>query len=257
MPDRTERTKSGDARKIEFRGFGIRAGDGAGFSGYASTSWHVDSYATTFAPGAWTKTLQEQRDKVLVLWQHDPYQPIGRPTEMAEDAVGLKVDARISEATSIGRDAMALLRDDVPLGLSVGFRTYRERQATDADPLILGPDVPEWVTRNLPGSVYVIEEARLYEFSVVSFPANLHAEIDAVRSNERMQSLAQTLEALRAGRLDDASRALIAEIAAAWQAAPDSLTAAPRTDAKARRRRHAEFALLFAGIDLPTLELSA
>lgn len=237
MPDRTERAKPGDSRRIEFRGFDLRADADSSFDGYASTSWHVDSYGTAFAPGAWTKTLSEQAQKVLVLWQHWGDQVLGRPTAMAEDETGLRVSARITEATTLGRDVMALLRDEVPLGLSVGFRTIRERPATDADPLILGNDTPEWVARNLPGSVYVLEEARLYEFSVVSFPANLNAEIDAVRRDSTVQALSQTLEDLRAGRLNDAGRALVAEIAAAWQAAPDSREAAPRTDEQARADR--------------------
>jgi HK97 family phage prohead protease len=267
MPGRDERQterrdRSGRSQQIEFRGFAIRAdGEGGGFDGYASTNWHVDSYLTAFAPGAWAKTLSEQRDRVLVLWQHDPWLPIGRPTEMAEDGTGLKVSARVSEATQAGRDAMALLRDDVPLGLSVGFRTIRERKATEDDPLILDDlQMPEWMKQK--GSnplewIWVIEEARLYEFSVVSFPANLHAEIETVRSGLRAQELARTLDDLRAGRLDPTARALVADLAAAWQAAPDGQPPAPRTDVPAPRNRHAEFALLWAGIDLSPAELTA
>lgn len=239
MPNRDERAKAGDTRRIEFRASDVRAAaaNQPGFDGYASTSWHVDSYGTAFAPGAWTKTLTEQSRKALVLWQHWPDQVIGRPTAMAEDDIGLAVTARITESTTLGRDVMALLRDEVPLSLSVGFRTIRERPATDSDPLILGGETPEWVTRNLPASVYVIEEARLFEFSVVSFPANLHAEIDAVRRDSTAQALSQTLEDLRAGRLDDAGRALVADIAAAYQLAAPEGSAPPRTDDEARADR--------------------
>jgi HK97 family phage prohead protease len=259
MPDRSQRQvqrtdKRGRSHPIEYRGFDLRAAadDGASFDGYASTSWHVDSYLTAFAPGAWTKTLKEQRDRVLVLWQHDPYVPIGRPTAMSEDSVGLKVSAHVTDGTQAGRDAMALLRDEVPLGLSVGFRTISERKATEADPLILEQtSLPGWMKSSNPlDFIYVIEEARLYEFSVVSFPANLHAEIDTVRSNERMQALAQTLEDLRAGHLDDAGRALIAEIVAAWQAAPES-TAPPRTNAQAPRDLLSELTVTLAEYGYP------
>lgn len=259
MPDRTQRAKPGDQRQqIEFRAApaGVRAsGDGGSFDGYASTSWHVDSYLTAFAPGAWTKTLNEQRDRVLVLWQHDPWLPIGKPTEMAEDGSGLKVSARVSEATQQGRDAMALLRDDIPLGLSVGFRTIRQRKATDADPLILDDaQIPEWMKQD--GSnpldwISVIEEARLYEFSVVSFPANLHAEIETVRSDERAQALALALDDLRAGRLDAATRALVADLVAAWQAAPDGHPPAPRAERHAPRDRLAELTVALAEYGYP------
>jgi HK97 family phage prohead protease len=257
MPNRDERAKAGDARRIEFRASDVRAAaDQPGFDGYASTSWHVDSYGTAFAPGAWTKTLTEQSRKALVLWQHWPDQVIGRPTAMAEDDTGLRVTARITEQTTLGRDVMALLRDEVPLSLSVGFRTIHERPATDSDPLILGPDTPEWLKASLPGSVWVIDEARLYEFSVVSFPANLHAEIDAVRRDTTAQALSQTLEDLRAGRLDDAGRALVSDLVAAWQAAPESQPTPPRTEPIAPRDLLAELTVTLAEYGYP-LELIA
>lgn len=255
--DKSRRAKAGDPRRIEYRAIdGRAAGDDPGFSGYASTAWHVDAYGTAFAPGAWKKSLQERGDKVLVLWQHDPYLPIGKPTRLEEDATGLAVDAAITEATTYGKEAMALLRDDVPLGLSVGFRTIRERPATDADPLILGADLPEWIKQNLPGSVYVIEEAKLYEFSVVSFPANLHAEIDAVRQDERAQALAGLLADLRAGRLDESSRALAAELVAAYQAAgPGVRQSAPPTADEARHDRAAALSVWAATVGLSLEQL--
>lgn len=256
MPNRDERAKAGDARRIEFRASDVRAAaDQPGFDGYASTSWHVDSYGTAFAPGAWTKTLSEQSRKALVLWQHWPDQVIGRPTAMAEDDTGLRVSARIA-STALGQEVMTLLRDEVPLSLSVGFRTIHERPATDSDPLILGSDTPEWVKASLPESVWVIDEARLYEFSVVSFPANLHAEIDAVRRDSTAQALSQTLEDLRAGRLDTAGRALVSDLVAAWQAAPESHPTPPRTEPNAPRDLLAELTVTLAEYGYP-LELIA
>lgn len=244
MGDQPHRTKPNDPRRIEFRAFDVRvADDGAGFSGYASTSWHVDSYGTAFAPGCWTKTLAERADKVLVLWQHDPYLPIGRPTAMSQDGTGLAVTAKITEATQYGRDAMALLRDGVPLGLSVGFRTIRERPATEHDPILLD-GAPEWVKSN-PLSAYIIDEAKLYEFSAVSFPANDFAEIAVVRSAAESDALAMLLADIRAGRLPDAHRSLVDQLVAAWQAAPEG-SAPPRTDATARRNRDVDLALAVA-----------
>lgn len=224
-------------REIEYRVFRADATD-AGFSGYASTFWDTDSYATAFAPGAFAKSINERSGKVLVLWQHDPYLPIGKPTRMAEDERGLAVDAHITEAATYGRDAMALLRDGIPLGLSIGFRTIRERPATEDDPLIL-TNAPEPIKRD-PSLVYVIEEAKLYEFSVVSFPANEAAQIDTVRSEAQIEALALALADLKADRLDAARRAVVADLVAAWRAAPAGSRPAPR-NAKAP---HASIALL-------------
>lgn len=251
MPDRRGRVRTDDPlkRQIEYRAFraaALRApGDdgAAGFDGYASTFWHVDSYGTAFAPGAYAKSLAERRERILVLWQHDPYLPIGKPTAMEEDEAGLAVTARITEGTQYGRDAMALLRDEIPLGLSVGFRTMRERPATDDDPLVLGADVPKLVATNLPDSVWVIEEVKLYEFSVVSFPANEHAEIAAVRADAQAEALATLLSDVRAGRVAEAHRPLVSELVAAWQAAPAGMRPGARADSKAPRRIDADVAL--------------
>jgi len=235
MTDRTLTLPTTD-RRIEHRAFAAAADAEAGsFSGYASTYWDVDSYGTAFAPGAFAKTLQERADKVVVLWGHDSYQPIGRPTRMEEDGKGLSVDARITEATSAGRDAMALLRDGVPLGLSIGFRTVRERPVDlERDPIVLD-NAPSAIRAN-PDQAVVIEEAKLYEFSVVAFPANEAAAISSVRDAASLDALSTLITQLRHGRISPAVESLVSELVAAWHQAPDGARPAPR-QAKAPRKR--------------------
>lgn len=231
----------GDARRVEYRVAGADSAQAAaGFDGHASTAWNVDSYGTAFAPGAWSKTISERGSKVLVLWQHDPYQPIGRPTQLAEDGTGLAVTAAISDGTSYGRDALALLRDGVPLGLSVGFRTMRERPATAEDPLIFdgAPDA----IRGDYSQVSVIEEAKLYEFSLVSFPANDAATVGSIRGDAQVDALAALVADLRTGRVAPSCRGLLEDLVAAWRDAPDGLRPEPR-DAKAPRRVDAALAI--------------
>lgn len=244
----TVRGAGGATRRIEARrsdlSVEVRAeGDAPGFDGYASTFWVVDAYGTAIAPGAFTKTLQERADKQLVLWQHNPDWPIGKPTELRQDDTGLWVSDAISDV-SYGRDCMTLLRDGVPLGLSIGFQTMRERAATDADPLRFGDMTPQWA-RNNPEWIYVLEELKLYEHSPVSFAANDEAAPTVVRDGTTDGLLAAALlEDLRAGRLDPAERALAAEIAAALTAAaPESRQAPPRTAEEERADR--EFLMRF------------
>jgi len=241
------------SRRIEHRAVDAQADPAGGFDGYASTFWNVDSYGTAFAPGAFSKTLAERGDKTVVLWQHDPYQPIGKPTRMAEDGRGLAVTARISDGTRAGAEAMALLRDGVPLGLSVGFRTLRERPADPArDPLILD-GAPAVIQAN-PEQAVVIEEARLYEFSVVSFPANEAAQIAAVRADAQLDALAGLLADLRAGRLGPAARAIVEDLVAAWQGGPDGASAEPPAAVTPRRRIDAETVLARWGHVMSTME---
>lgn len=259
MPDRNERAitvrgAGGTSRQIEVRSFEGRADADQGIvSGYLSTWWHVDSYSTAVHPNAFTKTLQERGDKLPLLYQHNPDWAIGKLAGLEVDDTGLRHASKIVDDGAEGSVTLKRLRGDVPFAHSFGFQTIRERPATDADPLILGQDIPEWVMRNLPQSVWVIEEVKLWEGSVVTFPANEHAVIEALRTNIRAQGLTQTLEDLRTGQLDAASRALVAELAAAWQsAAPDRDIPAPRTEEEARADRAfiASFMAREMGLDL-------
>jgi HK97 family phage prohead protease len=248
VADRTQRAKPGDKRGIEYRAMDARAdGDAGTVAGYLSTFWVVDSYGTAVHPNAFDETLKRRGDKLPLLYQHNPDWAIGKLANLETDETGLRHESAVVDDGAEGTVALKRLRAGVPFAHSFGFRTLRERQATDADPLILGADMPKWISNNLPGSVWVIEEVKLYEGSIVTFPANEQAIITEVRAQEEAQALALVLEDLRAGRLDAAGRALVAEIAAAWRsAAPDGGDPAPRTDDAARRDR--EFALsLWAG----------
>jgi HK97 family phage prohead protease len=222
-------------RDVQYRMAEFRASDdGAGLSGYASHFWSVDSYITTVQPGAFKRTVKQRGDRIPMLWQHDSDKPIGRPTSLKEDNIGLKFDAAITEATTYGRDAMALLRDGVPLGLSFGFENLKSRPATKDDPLNFDQ------IKAKPADVQVIEEVRLWEISLVTFPANEQATINDVRATAEADALASLIEHMRAGTLNDEHRALVAELVAAWQdrdpdPGPDAGTT-PLADVQARRR---------------------
>jgi HK97 family phage prohead protease len=220
-------------RDVQYRMAEFRASDdGAGLSGYASHFWSVDSYMTAVKPGAFRKTLRERGERIPILWQHNPDYPIGRPTVLKEDKTGLKFDAAISERTSKGAEAMALLRDDVPLGMSFGFQTIKSRAATDDDPL----DFTAYKAKA--ADVQVIEEVRLWEVSLVTFPANELAGISDVRALAEADALASLTEHIRAGTLGDEHAALVAELVAAFtEAQPEPDDSTPLPDASARRNR--------------------
>lgn len=250
MPDRTQRQverrdKHGHVRFIEYRAQErATTDDAASVSGYLSAFWVVDAYGTAFSPSSFDKTLRERGDRLPLLYQHNPDWAVGKLANLSVDATGLRHDSAIIDDGAEGTVLRKRLAGGVPFGHSHGFQTLRERPATDSDPLIILDGTPEWIVRNLPNSVYVIDEVKLYEGSVVTFPANELATIDAVRSDLRAQALTTLLEDLRAGSLDEPGRALVAEIAAAWQAAPESRTAPPRTDAEARADRAAALAFI-------------
>jgi uncharacterized protein len=140
--------------------FEVKATGENEFEGYASVFGNKDSYDDIIVPGAFKKTIQESK-RVKVLWQHDPWQPIGKPLAMSEDSKGLHVKAKISN-TSLGKDVVQLIKDNVIDELSIGFNTIKD----------------EW--DNLKNA-RLIKEVKLWEFSPVTFAANDQASIDSIK----------------------------------------------------------------------------
>jgi HK97 family phage prohead protease len=138
------------------------------FKGVASVFGSpVDTWTPTVVDrGAFTKTLVNDAKRVRVLYQHDPYEPIGKPIEMRETDLGLEVLAKISP-TDRGRDCLTLMRDGVIDELSIGFDPVRAEDVQQAD-----------------GSmVRHLTEIRLWEFSPVTFAADPNARINAVHAH--------------------------------------------------------------------------
>ena len=130
------------------------------FKGYAST-YDLDRGDDIIVKGAFDKTLSTNADDVTILWQHKTDQPIGKPVIMRADEHGLYVEGKISN-TSIGRDAMTLMRDGVIRKMSIGFI------AKDVDYDNKG--------------ARLIKELDLVEFSLVSYPMNNNATITQVKN---------------------------------------------------------------------------
>lgn len=126
----------------------------------------VDAYIPTIIDkGAFTKTLQEQTRGVKILWQHNPDEPIGVPTDMFESDRGLVLQAQISTTTR-GQDAITLLRDGVIDGLSIGFDAIKQ----------------EFIELEDGSTIRHIKEIRLWEVSVVTWGADPNARITEVNS---------------------------------------------------------------------------
>jgi len=139
---------------------------GRTIEGYAAVFGNLDQGGDIIHPGAFAKTLAERGHKVKFLWQHDQHEPLGRVTELREDASGLFVKATISD-TARGRDALALLRDGAIGGMSIGYDAVKGgtdySQGSNGDPI-----------RNL-------RELKLWELSLVTFPMNEEAGVTALK----------------------------------------------------------------------------
>ena len=163
-----------------------------GFSGYAARFNSVDSHGSAFTRSAFRKTLRERGDRIKVLFNHDPDKVIGKATELRADAKGLYFNARIAEETTWGKEVMTLIRADILDGMSFGFRSIRERPGLTTDNLDLSAH-----RGAKPEEVRVIEEVRLKELSVASFPSNESSLIDSYRSEDADEVLSDLLESIR------------------------------------------------------------
>lgn len=147
------------------------------FDGYAAVFGNVDAQGDLIEQGAFTKTLSES-DTVPILWQHNPYEPIG-VGKAEQDKRGLKVAGQLNMEVGRAREARALMQQGALKGLSIGYKTLGHSFVTDAGKRI----------RRL-------SELKLYEYSPVTFPANPLATYANVKSAFGMAEDADELEAL-------------------------------------------------------------
>ena len=145
------------------------------FVGYGSLFNNIDLDRDIMAPGAFTKTLKKKGpQKVKLLWQHDPAQPIGVWEELTEDKRGLKVKGRLLVGQGVPKadEAYALLKAGALDAMSVGF--------------MIPPGGWEYDDKK---QVRIIKEADLWEISLVTFPANPKARVTRVKSSVPYQDL--------------------------------------------------------------------
>ncbi|MBC22287.1 MAG: HK97 family phage prohead protease [Phycisphaerae bacterium] len=131
-------------------------------SGYASRFNLKDQGGDIVAPGAYTKSL-EARGMPAMLWQHDPAQPIGYWTSAVEDEIGLKLEGQIITDFPEGKRAYTLAKRGAMKGLSIGYITKKSERK---------------------GSARLLTELDLWEVSMVTFPMQREASIDAVKAED-------------------------------------------------------------------------
>lgn len=136
------------------------------FSGYLSVFGNVDSYGDIVMPGAFSETLADWNSKERlppILWQHRSGEPIGPFTKMQEDQRGLYVEGKLLvDELQRAKEAHALLTHKVISGMSIGYET-------------IGVEKGENGLRKL-------TKLKLWEGSIVTFPANEEAQVSAVKS---------------------------------------------------------------------------
>ncbi len=162
-------------KNLEFRTFSFSikkadevTGDGI-IKGYASTFGNIDLGLDVVERGAFAKTIRESNGKFPILADHDPRKQIGWNLNAKEDSKGLDVEgeldiannAKAKERFSLSKKALAI---GAKAGLSIGFMTIQ------AEP---DPENPR---------IRILKELKLFEYSMVTFPMNTEAMVEAAKS---------------------------------------------------------------------------
>jgi HK97 family phage prohead protease len=132
------------------------------FEGYGSVFGVVDSYNDIVDKGAFLDSLAKHGLPKLLL-QHSSWMVGGKYLEVREDEHGLYVKGQLNLEVQAAKEAYALLKQGAISGLSIGYRTLEEEI-------------------NRETGVTHLKRVRLYEVSLVTFPANESATISAVKS---------------------------------------------------------------------------
>ncbi len=160
-------TKHGQLQHKQFAFKADSVKDDGTFSGYGSVFGNIDSYREIVAPGAFAESLKainDSGDPLPALWQHDPGQPIGGYSTLSEDDRGLRVEGFLMvNDLPLAKQAHALMERRIVKGLSIGYYvladSYDEKER-----------------------VRTLTKLDLQEISIVTFPANVEAQIDAVKA---------------------------------------------------------------------------
>ena len=141
------------------------AGDGYTMTGYGSVFGVQDSYSEVVAPGAFLESIKDitaKGRKLPMLWQHRSSEPIGVWNVMKEDKRGLYLEGTILKGVQVAEEARIRAEAGAVTGLSIG---YYVRDSS----------------RDEKTGVVTLKRVDLVETSLVTFPANDDARVDAVK----------------------------------------------------------------------------
>jgi hypothetical protein len=136
----------------------------------------VDSVGDIVEAGAFKRSLKGDDVRPL-LWQHDTYEVIGDGVFEETDNSLRLADGQLYKGVQRAEEAYEIAKQTRrPLGLSIGFSIASGGAYNDDD------------------GIRHITEAKLYEVSLVTFPANAASMIDGVKAQpEEYESLAQSI----------------------------------------------------------------
>ena len=144
-------------------------GDKFNISAMATTFEDPDRHGDTITPNAFNADIKRinEGNNLKILLNHNSNMPIGNWTKAVKNEKGIKLFGRISEATAMTKEVLALIRDGVYDKVSIGFLVKEYDEVKRGFRLLKG---------------------ELIECSVVSVPANNNANILSVKHYDEMMA---------------------------------------------------------------------
>jgi HK97 family phage prohead protease len=165
-------------------GFGFEVkelNDQGHFEGWASVYGVTDLTGDVVEPGAFTRTLADSGKERPLLWSHSTSAPVGK-VQLTDTPNGLRATGQLALGISQAKDAYVALKEGILKGLSIGYDTIR---AVNDDK-----------------GIRHLLEVKLWEVSLVMFPACPPALIQGVKNVGMPANHQQILAALRSFKTD-------------------------------------------------------
>lgn len=145
-------------------------GESRTISGYAAIFNNRDKAGDILLKGCFAKSIQDRgpesqaNDKIIMLWQHDQHEPIGKISVLIEDEKGLYFEAVIDDVER-GNQAIKQLESGTLNQFSIGYSYVWEKCEYDQE-----------------RDAFIVKEVVLYEISVVSIGCNGETEYLGLKS---------------------------------------------------------------------------
>lgn len=152
-------------------------------TGYFSSFDNMDSDGDVIRKGAFTKTINENFQRVRHLLDHDATKAVGKILLLQEDAKGLYYESKAGRHT-LGRDFLLMVEDGLITEHSIGFVTIKQKNM---------------------GGYNEISEVKLYEgSSLQGWGANEMTPITGMKNFETVsQMMDNILKAIKNGKYTD------------------------------------------------------
>jgi HK97 family phage prohead protease len=158
----------------QFKEFAVKElsynGESRTISGYAAVFNNRDKAGDILLKGCFAKSIQDRgpesqaNDKIIMLWQHDQHEPIGKISVLTEDEKGLYFEAVIDDVER-GNQAIKQLESGTLNQFSIGYSYVWEKCEYDQE-----------------RDAFIVKEVVLYEISVVSIGCNGETEYLGLKS---------------------------------------------------------------------------